>query len=241
MSYFDHVRCHACRASLDPDQIGKQGMTCPKCGTQLSLTDLFGVKASFAEEDLPDLGLDDLVGKVAQPGADWKPLQAPPKRAPGTAPAGVTARSPTAAPSVAPNRAVGGAGTPAASRPIPVPARPAPPSPQEPARQAPQEPPRPAAATGRTAPPVRSIGLNGSAPRPAPSGSAPAATGRMAAPPSGGARPAPVARPEDGQLVRVARDDDPDDAPMERPAPPPRRIPGQTSAADLMKALKRKK
>jgi hypothetical protein len=79
MSYFDHVRCTACRATLDPEELGAQGMKCPKCGAALSLADLFGQSATFAEDDLPPLGLDDLVGGVAQPGASHQPRPAPPK------------------------------------------------------------------------------------------------------------------------------------------------------------------
>ena len=217
MSYFDHVRCHACRASLDPEQIGKQGMTCPKCGTALSLTDLFGVKASFAEDDLPDLGLDDLVGAVAQPGADWKPPVAPPKRAPGTAPAGVNPPK-NVAPAQNPARRVGGVGAPVESRPIAPPARPAPPAipPAPPPTSRIAMPQTPAA---RTAPPVRSIGLNAPVPPP----------------------------PRDaGVLQRVPKADDPAEADSAEPEPirpvsPPRRVAGQTSAADLMRALKGKK
>lgn len=59
MSYFDHVRCHACNAVLDPDTLGPG--KCPRCGVTLSLTDLFGVSAAFSEDDEPHLTLDDLV------------------------------------------------------------------------------------------------------------------------------------------------------------------------------------
>jgi len=61
--YFDHVRCHSCNAHIDPERIDKEEgkMVCPACGEDLKLTDLFGVKASFLENEGPQVGLDDLV------------------------------------------------------------------------------------------------------------------------------------------------------------------------------------
>ncbi|MEQ1568702.1 MAG: hypothetical protein ABMA64_23895, partial [Myxococcota bacterium] len=64
MSYFDHVRCHACKTQLDPESLAP-GMTCPNCRTQLSLPDLFGLSAAFDEEDAPNVSLDDLVSAPA--------------------------------------------------------------------------------------------------------------------------------------------------------------------------------
>ncbi len=196
MSYFDHVRCHACRGSLDPEEIGPQGMACPKCGVQLSLTDLFGVKASFAEDDLPELGLDDLMGKVAQPGADYRPPPPPPKKPRETAaqpakPAPTTAGKGPIRPTVI-----------RAASPAPVPT-PAPP----PAPAAPSEAPR-----------VRSIGLS--------------------SPGSPPPRPQPMAKASDAALVPAGAP-----VPPAESAPPPihRRIPGQSSAADVMRALKKKR
>lgn len=80
MSYFDHVRCHSCKAMLDPEKLGdvaNRGMTCPKCGTALKLTDLFGLMDAFAEEEVEDPDLDDLV-----PGFDPvpPPVRRPPPR-----------------------------------------------------------------------------------------------------------------------------------------------------------------
>lgn len=65
--YFDHVRCHNCNAQIDPERIEKvRGkMACPACGEDLGLSDLFGVKASFLDDDSPNVSLDDLV-----PGGD---------------------------------------------------------------------------------------------------------------------------------------------------------------------------
>lgn len=63
MSYFDHVKCHHCGAMLDPDKLSA-GMTCTRCGGELSLQDLFGVKDAFVGHDDGggnDLGLDDLL------------------------------------------------------------------------------------------------------------------------------------------------------------------------------------
>ena len=61
--YFDHVRCHNCNAQIDPERIEKDRgqMSCPACGEALKLSDLFGVKAQFMEEDGVQVGLDDLV------------------------------------------------------------------------------------------------------------------------------------------------------------------------------------
>jgi hypothetical protein len=132
---------------LDPEELGPQGMKCPKCGADLSMSDLFGQSATLAEDDLPVLGLDDLVGSVAQPGASYKPPQPPPRK----------------------------------------PAKPEPPAPR-----------------------VRSVGLNAPAPK--------AATGMVHVP-----------RQEEDAEERKAN------------SGPPKRVPGQTSAADLMRALKKKK
>jgi len=61
--YFDHVKCHSCKAQLDPERIEtvEGRMVCPACGNDLGLTDLFGVKAAFLEEDGPQMTLEDLV------------------------------------------------------------------------------------------------------------------------------------------------------------------------------------
>ena len=73
LSYFDHISCHACKGNIDPDRIKpvEGRLICPYCNTELKLTDLFGIKASFAEDDQPDLTLDQLVpgdsGHLANP------------------------------------------------------------------------------------------------------------------------------------------------------------------------------
>ena len=61
---------------LDPEALGRvpgQGLTCPQCNAPLSLTDLFGLSASFAEEEDEDLGLDDLVSGPSRPSAPSAP------------------------------------------------------------------------------------------------------------------------------------------------------------------------
>lgn len=60
---FDHARCPGCEAILDPDRLkaGPKGPHCPRCDTPLGLVDLFGVSDAFAEEEQPQLTLDDLV------------------------------------------------------------------------------------------------------------------------------------------------------------------------------------
>lgn len=75
MSYFDSIRCHSCRAQIDPDAIGgRSGFNCPNCGEQLNPGDLFGLKDSFVgidEDEGNDLSLEDLMRH--DPAAD--PLQ----------------------------------------------------------------------------------------------------------------------------------------------------------------------
>lgn len=85
VSYFDHVRCSACKAMLDPENLVSvqgQGASCPVCKAPLSLKDLFGLRDAFAEEESPDLSLDDLVAG-ATPSAAPEPASAPPAAAPG--------------------------------------------------------------------------------------------------------------------------------------------------------------
>jgi hypothetical protein len=68
MTWFDHVRCHSCRAMLDPEALtARTGLTCPQCGAALSLPDLFGVSAAFSEEEEPQVSLDDLVAGPRTP------------------------------------------------------------------------------------------------------------------------------------------------------------------------------
>lgn len=66
MSYFDHIKCSACRAQINPDSLGGsrgEPMKCPACGAQLSMQDLFGVADAFTGfgEDGNRLSLDDAV------------------------------------------------------------------------------------------------------------------------------------------------------------------------------------
>ena len=64
MSFFDTIRCHACRAQIDPDSIGgRSGMKCPSCGTELNPGDLFGLSDAFVgidEDEGNDFSLEDL-------------------------------------------------------------------------------------------------------------------------------------------------------------------------------------
>lgn len=61
--YFDHVKCPACKAQIDPERLEVvQGRAaCPRCGAGISLKNLFGLRDSFSEEDAEDLSLDDLM------------------------------------------------------------------------------------------------------------------------------------------------------------------------------------
>ncbi len=62
MSYFDHIRCSTCNATLSPEAVGgRNGMNCPHCGNELRMADLFGLGDAFAEEEAPSMSLDDLV------------------------------------------------------------------------------------------------------------------------------------------------------------------------------------
>lgn len=82
MSYFDHVKCSGCRAQLDPESlVAIQGtVRCPRCGGNISLTDLFGVRDAFSEEDEPQVTIDDLVpgGPSFGGGGPPPPRSAPP-------------------------------------------------------------------------------------------------------------------------------------------------------------------
>ena len=99
VSYFDHVRCHACKAMIDPESVGGsggKGMTCPRCGAALSLTDLFGLAAAFSEEEEENVSLDDLV-----PGAPPPPKPSATKPAAKPAPAKPAAKPAPAKPAPA--------------------------------------------------------------------------------------------------------------------------------------------
>ena len=87
MSYFDHAKCPSCRTQFDPErvQVIRGRASCPACGAELGVTDYFGLRAAFAEEDEPTPSLDDLV-----PGFGGGPRQKPPERpapSPSAAPA----------------------------------------------------------------------------------------------------------------------------------------------------------
>ncbi len=70
--YFDHVRCPSCRAAFDPEKVATRGreLTCPACGETLRLADLFGLSAAFAEDDQPDLSLEDAIPSRSEPVRD---------------------------------------------------------------------------------------------------------------------------------------------------------------------------
>jgi hypothetical protein len=74
VTYFDHVRCHGCKAMLDPDTLGPG--RCPKCGVTLSLQDLFGLSAALSEEDEEGVTLDDLVAAPRAPAEPGSALEA---------------------------------------------------------------------------------------------------------------------------------------------------------------------
>lgn len=63
MTYFDHIRCSSCGTAFDPEKVSVGGRVfkCPSCGEELRLTDLFGLADAFAEEDQPDLTLEDAI------------------------------------------------------------------------------------------------------------------------------------------------------------------------------------
>lgn len=106
MSYFDHVRCHACKSMLDPERLATvqgQGMSCPQCKAPLTLTDLFGLADAFAEDEAPDMTLEDLLAPVPEQdfraAAEHSVPRRPASPAPGR-PAGPAPRRPaTPAPS----------------------------------------------------------------------------------------------------------------------------------------------
>jgi hypothetical protein len=93
VSYFDHVRCHACKAMLAPESLGSvagQGLSCPKCGAALSLPDLFGLSDAFSEDEEQPMSLDDLVTPRPMP-------HATPGARPPSGPAAKEAEAPSGA------------------------------------------------------------------------------------------------------------------------------------------------
>jgi hypothetical protein len=120
LSYFDHVRCSACKAMIDPEQVASrpgQGISCPRCGAPLSMGDLFGLKDAFLEEEQEELSLDDAIGKMKAPTASVAPPPQAPRRA----------ASPPPPPAPPPAAAASGARAPAGAKPVakPGPAKPA--------------------------------------------------------------------------------------------------------------------
>jgi hypothetical protein len=95
--YFDHVRCHACKAMLDPENLGGgdgKGLVCPRCGAALDLKDLFGLNAAFDEEEEGPVSLDDLVPSASKPKPAARAPEPPAAKkapAPGRKPASGTA------------------------------------------------------------------------------------------------------------------------------------------------------
>jgi hypothetical protein len=157
VTYFDHVRCSACKAMLDPESLANkpgQGLSCPRCGAPLALGDLFGLKDAFAEEDQEDLSLDDVLSKMRAPTASVAPPSTPPGRASAPPPRAAAApgkpaarpAAPAAAAKAAPRQLPGPApaakaaprpAAPAAkAAPRPVPSRPLPSQPAAPAAPA---------------------------------------------------------------------------------------------------------
>ena len=78
--YFDHVRCPACNAQFNPEQIDSKGgvARCPSCNTQLGVASMFGVADAFVgvgDDEGIGLTLDDAVQSQPQPGS--RPAQEP--------------------------------------------------------------------------------------------------------------------------------------------------------------------
>jgi hypothetical protein len=102
---FDHAKCPnpQCAAVLDPERLkaGPRGPVCPRCDTPLSMEDIFGVAANWAEEDQPNLSLDDAVPGFGESGhapsggggggrSIFEDDDAPPARRPGNLLSGPT-------------------------------------------------------------------------------------------------------------------------------------------------------
>ena len=78
MSYFDHISCPNCNAMVDPEKMGREGLVCPVCKSDLDLKHLFGLAAAFDEEAPPNLTLDDLMSPTPGPSGSV-PTPAAPK------------------------------------------------------------------------------------------------------------------------------------------------------------------
>ena len=66
MSFIDHVRCGQCSAYFHPEAIVSKrgGPSCPKCGGELNMMDMFGVNDAFVgidDESGNDVSLDELI------------------------------------------------------------------------------------------------------------------------------------------------------------------------------------
>lgn len=88
---------------LDPESL-HGGMQCPRCGAELQLQDLFGLSAAFAEEEEPELSLDDAMPGMAAGG-------------PGPGQRAAAGRGPTPGP--AKPRQLAGPAAPTTGRPAP--------------------------------------------------------------------------------------------------------------------------
>lgn len=77
--FFDHVKCPSCGAAFDPEKVATRGreLTCPSCKATLGLADLFGLSAAFAEEEQPDLSLEDVIPRAEEPAAKGAPTGGP--------------------------------------------------------------------------------------------------------------------------------------------------------------------
>ena len=84
MSYFDHARCPSCRSQFDPErvQVIRGRASCPSCGAELGVTDYFGLRAAFVEEEEQAPSLNDLVPGFGTAAPPPKMRQPRPARAP---------------------------------------------------------------------------------------------------------------------------------------------------------------
>jgi len=89
--YFDHARCPTCGASFDPDKLAVRDghPACPHCGGQMKLVDMFGIADAFAEDDEPELTLEDAIpewdGQSPRPQQQAPSTEAPRRDARGGA------------------------------------------------------------------------------------------------------------------------------------------------------------
>jgi len=88
--YFDHARCPQCGTAFDPEKVATKGgeMACPACGASLALASLFGLNDAFAEEEQPDLSLEDAIPKGTEASSEAPGTPNVPGRPIDTAPIG---------------------------------------------------------------------------------------------------------------------------------------------------------